>query len=276
MKPSEFTSILLVQLQGMGGKVIVRAPTKIPHETIVSAIMETQNVDPGVLDAILNGNYEFQTLQTVTVERKDLESIIKGFYGVQEDSELSAFIEESEIETLFTKPESRPGPSRILSPVATTTAIDEDDSSIRPINQSTTTDTHTGEIYNNQRGQERKAVAQDEKPVEEAQKLVSRAPVACAMDNPRQNSSTGHRPIHLGAPDKIHPVGTPMIGILSGQRGSASDSPSPHSFVYYRGSCQDHQACQVPGAQVFPPPSDRRGRSQKITPITKRAYLKLE
>ena len=127
----------------MSGKVIIRAPSRIPHGVIALAITDEPNVDPGLLDAILSENYEFQ----ITAERESfLESAINGYTRVQKDPEPSAFIEECESETMRTKPEPKlepkPGPSRIIPPVATT--IDEEG----PINQTAPTDPHTGEAYN--------------------------------------------------------------------------------------------------------------------------------
>ena len=242
-------------IQWGNGKVIVCAPSPIGHTIIAASLMEMQDVDHEVVEAILRQNYEFRIVdQAIQVENED-----PGSTAPQRDPD-------SECETQFTKPDPGPGPGRILSPVAVTVDEDEDDHSASPVNQTTPTYTHTEQTCNTEGSQKQKVVDQDENTIEEAREVASCAPVSHTLGGPRKDPLS--EPLIL--------LETPMIGILSGKRGTASDSPSPHSFVYYRGSCQDHQACQIPGAQVFPPPSDRRRRSQKIIPITKRAYLKLE
>ena len=204
--------------QGRDGKVIIRAPSEIPHETIATAVTNSPDTEPALVDAILNKNYEFQTTaHTVTVERKDLESMIKGLYGLQEHPDLEALIEDNECETLLTEPELRPRPSRTLPPVAIT--IDEDDSSVHPTNPTTITDTHAGDSCRAERSQDQKVVDQDENTIEEAQRVVNSAPVAPALSHLRQ----GPHPEHVSMLD------TPMIGIISGECGMSSGSP--HSLM---------------------------------------------
>ena len=208
-----------VQWQGRGGKVIIHAPSEIPHETIATAVTNSPDMDSELVDAILNKNYEFQTaVQTVTVERKDLESIIKGFYGLEEHPELSAFIEESESETLLTNPELRPGPSRSLPPVAITT--NEDDASAHPTRSTAPTDTYTKRTGSAERSLVQKAVHHEESIVEDSQKVSSSAPATCAPGYPRQNPVPEHGSF----------LDTPMIGILSGECEMLSGSPL-HSFM---------------------------------------------
>ena len=179
--------------------------------------MGGSNTNPGLLDAILNKNYEFVITQNVAIESKDLvESIMKAFHGIEGGPAVITSIETGGRENLLTSREPTPGPSRILQPVIID--IDDNDNNdeddFRLIDQVTRASMHLGETCNVEGSQKRKEVDQDGDSIELARKVIKRARVTRSLGD----STSEHSPISE----------TAMIGILSGKWEMSS---TPHSLT---------------------------------------------